>query len=304
MADAEPQEAAASVVFKKPARKNNIRKRKADDDAAVDESSEGGPRCADTASPTASPTRMPDDPRMPAYPRVSPHRRRSVSLELMKELQRQRQRAKGVTLEPKGDAAEAAAGAEDEEGQDLSLDTTFTAQTDAGEVDPNMLKYIEEQMQKEEDAPKRASSAFDADDEELFATPAHLKKRHESASLPAAALEAEDANRWLAGIVEVSLAPEDKMAAIEATELAKRKLMAAKASARASSGPEVSMEIPANYNANFHKHRQESKHLMKSKGGGGPGGGGMGGKHSSDPSLASDGKAMAQFRAHDRNKRN
>tara|TARA_B110001452_G_scaffold54919_1_gene42353 strand:- start:1344 stop:2249 length:906 start_codon:yes stop_codon:yes gene_type:complete len=300
MSEANPETAA--VVFKKPARKANMRKRKADDDAA-EETTEGGPRCAAAAAAGVSIaiSSAKASARTPTDPHTSP-RRRSVSLELMKELQRQRQRAKGVTLEPKGDTVEAVVGGEEEEGQDLSLDTTFTAQTDAGEVDPNMLKYIEEQMQKEDDAPKRANSAFAEDDEELFATPAHLKKRHESASLPAAELEAEDANRWLAGIVEVSLAPEDKMAAIEATELAKRKLMAAKASARAA-GPELSMEIPANYNANFHKHRQETKQMMKEKrgkGGGGPGGGGgkgMGG-------LASDGKAMAQFRAHDRNKRN
>ena len=128
-------------------------------------------------------------------------------------------------------------------------------------------------MDKEGGASKRVSVAFELEDEELFATPANLKERH-AVAMAGSTAEAEDANRWLAGIVEVSLAPEDKMAAIEATDQAKRKLMQDKVS-RLAAGPAISMEIPANFNANFHKHRREGQHLMKSSSGGGKAGGWM-----------------------------
>ena len=214
----------------------------------------------------------------------------------MKELQRQRKREKGVTLELKGtDGAPVEKLDPDDEARDMNLDNTFTAQTDAGEVDPNMLKYIEEQMEKGEDgAPKRAN-AFDADDEELFATPAHLKRMKSDINLT----EAEDAGRWLAGIVEVQVAPEDKMAAIEATENAKRKLMEARAK-RGAPMPSA-MDIPSNFNSNFHKHRREGAQMIKSKGSGGGGPGHT--NQPSDPNLASDGRAAAVFRANDRNNR-
>ena len=214
----------------------------------------------------------------------------------MKELQRQRKREKGVTLELKGtDGAPVEELDPDDEARDMNLDNTFTAQTDAGEVDPNMLKYIEEQMEKGEDgAPKRAN-AFDADDEELFATPAHLKRMKSDINLT----EAEDAGRWLAGIVEVQVAPEDKMAAIEATENAKRKLMEARAK-RGAPMPSA-MDIPSNFNSNFHKHRREGAQMIKSKGSGGGGPGHT--NQPSDPNLASDGRAAAVFRANDRNNR-
>lgn len=46
--ESEAPAAEAAVVFKKPARKANLRKRKIDDDAA-DEAVAGGPRCAHAA---------------------------------------------------------------------------------------------------------------------------------------------------------------------------------------------------------------------------------------------------------------
>lgn len=150
----------------------------------------------------------------------------------MRELQRQRQRAKGVTLEVKSSGDADDAGADDaDDGEDHGLENTFTAQTDGGEVDPNMLRYIEEQMQKQGGQSERAAggAALDDDEHGLYTTPAHLIGKVQSTE----AAELEDANRWLAGIQEVSLSAEDKMANIEQTELAKRKMMAAKVSARA-----------------------------------------------------------------------
>ena len=257
---------AAPVVFKKPARKANMRKRKVEaDDADAGEAGEasGGPRCAEgPAQPACTPCAARAHtlrPHPPGAQRRMP--RGSASLEMMKELQRQRKREKGVSLELKGTDGDAEELNPEEEARELNLDSTFTAQTDAGEVDPNMLKYIEEQMEKGEDGAAKRNAAFEADDEELFATPAHLKERLKS---DVNLTEAEDAGRWLAGIVEVQVAPEEKMAAIEATEKAKRKLMEAKVKRGMAQGS--AMDIPSNFNSNFHKHRQEGSKMIHSKG--------------------------------------
>ena len=251
---------AAPVVFKKPARKANMRKRKVEaDDADAGEAGQasGGTRCAEGPRAARTHALRPHPPG--AQRRVA---RGSASLEMMKELQRQRKREKGVSLELKGTDGDAEElNPDEEEARELNLDSTFTAQTDAGEVDPNMLKYIEEQMEKGEDGAAKRNAAFEADDEELFATPAHLKERLKS---DVNLTEAEDAGRWLAGIVEVQVAPEEKMAAIEATEKAKRKLMEAKVKRGMAQGS--AMDIPSNFNLNFHKHRQEGSKMIHSKG--------------------------------------
>ena len=141
-----------------------------------------------------------------------------------------RQRAKGVTLEVKNtseaqgeEGEEAAAAAEDH-----GLDSTFTSQKDGGEVDTNMMKYIEEQMQKQGGSSAAEVRATPDDEDGLYTTPAHLIGKVQATE---AELQQEDANRWLAGIQEVALTAEDKMATIEQTEAAKRKMMAAKVSA-------------------------------------------------------------------------
>ena len=68
----------------------------------------------------------------PTTPPPPPAAGRRTSLELMRELQRQRQRSKGVTLEPRGDQDLEAAAAAGEAEADHSLDSTFTSQTDGG----------------------------------------------------------------------------------------------------------------------------------------------------------------------------
>ena len=96
---------------------------------------------------------------------------------VMKELLRQRHRSKGVTLDPKGGTElEAPPEDADEQSQGThNLSATFTAQTEAGEVDPKMLQYIEEQMRKEEGAQETLAPSVDPDEEELYTTAAHLQ---------------------------------------------------------------------------------------------------------------------------------
>jgi len=234
----------------------------------------------------------------------------SVSLEMMRELQRQRQRAKGVSLEVKGIGEavdEALAGAGGVEETDHGLESTFTSQTDSGEVDPNMLKYIEEQMQGGGDgggdsAALARTSALDAEEAELYTTPAHL-----IGVMPSNApqVEEESASRWLAGIMEVPLSTEEKIASIEATERAKREMMSKVASKavfrQQEEHREHQLSIPTNFNSNFHQHKRESALLRKAAQGagkgGGPGGAGppRGGGGGRD--MASDGNAYGRFRA-------
>lgn len=230
----------------------------------------------------------------------------------MRELQRQRQRAKGVSLEAKGVDAEAdalAEGGAEEAAVDHSLDSTFTSQVDSGEVDPNMLKYIEEQMHRADDAgadgadgASKRATALDPEEEELYTTPAHLVGVVPGGSVFA---EEESANRWLAGIMEVPLSTDDKISAIERTEDAKRKMMASKAerAANKAANPRGDVIIPGNYNANFHQHRREFAVTGKGKGkGGGRLGGGKGGrgKGSGD---ASDARAYGSYVSHNRHKK-
>jgi len=242
---------ADAPVFKKPNRNRNIRKRGADDvDAGAGDA--GGP---------------------------------GASLEVMRELQRQRQRSKGVSLELKGgqDVEDAQAA---DDADDHGLESTFTAQTDAGEADPSMLRYIEEQMKGDEGEQARPTAG--GDDDGLYLTPAHLRGK---APADGAAAELEDAGRWLAGIMEVPLDAADKMASIEETEKAKRKMMAKQNASQ--SGGQIKMIIPTNYNANFHQHRRE---MTATKGGGKKAGGGGG------PPVASDHNAVQSFRSNERDK--
>lgn len=233
----------------------------------------------------------------------------------MRELQRQRQRARGVVLEAKGDStadqsAEEGAG----EAGSAGLESTFTAQVEGGEVDPNMLRYIEEQMRKES-GDDGAKASLQAEDEDLYMTPAQLqarialgKSRQRKGGDDHAAGEVEDANRWLAGIAEVELPAEERIANIEATEAAKHRVMEERAR-KLAAGSGLSMVIPTNFNANFHAHRRE---LVQARIGGrsdGPGDGvstsrGRGRKASDGlRAVESDGHALSAFKRNEYGKR-
>ena len=238
------------------------------------------------------------------------------SLEMMRELQRQRQRARGVTLEAKGvaddvEAVLAAGGADAEPAAEQGLASTFTTQTDSGEVDPNMLRYIEEQMQQQGGGGDMSGGGvLDPEEAELYTTPAHLLAAVPGGSNPHA--QEESASRWLAGIVEVSLGTEAKMDCIEAAERAKRQMMQKasdkEAFRRAEQEREHQLTIPMNFNSNFHQHRRE--HAIKRRGddpsGGGGGGGGKGGTqggHGGARNMSSDSQAYGRYMAKVRNER-
>lgn len=266
---------------------------------------------------------------------------------MMRELQKQRQRARGVTLEPKAavdavDEEEAADQEEEEEEKyglqyrakpsEHALESTFTSQAEAAAVDPMMLKYIEDKLREErgdlpasaaaaggsgeggEKAAARAAAA--AEEAELYRLPSHLL-----AGRGGAVQETEDpaAGRWLTGIAEVSLGAEARMAAIEATESAKRAMMEKQMDRQRQKHEDANREgahkliVPGNFNSNFHEHRREHAIAQKAaatggRGGGGGGGrgggGGGGGRGGGDGSknLAGDAAAYGRFRTNERNK--
>ena len=160
----EPTEAPVveEIAFKKPVRRNTMRKR----ERPAEEESEPKveqPVDGDGAAGTSN------------------------TISLMMELQKQRKRSHGLSMEPTEtlDEVEEALAAEKAEAAaaaDNGLDSTFTSQTDAGDIDHNMLKYIEEQMQGGkggdgegggEAAPR--ATALSAEEAELYTTPAELR---------------------------------------------------------------------------------------------------------------------------------
>mmetsp|Transcript_42384 Transcript_42384/g.137915 ORF Transcript_42384/g.137915 Transcript_42384/m.137915 type:complete len:283 (+) Transcript_42384:49-897(+) len=275
-------EAAPAPTFKKPRRPANIRKRGASEAEA-------------DADADAAPAGRPGN-----------------SLTVMRELQRQRQRTKGVALDimAEGGAAEEGGGEEGGDAGDggAGLDSTFTAQADASEVDPNMLRYIEEQMKNGGSADGAAEGAADGDEDSLYVAPAHMREaialghlRHEQAMVQQGADEQGGAaTRWLAGIAEVELSVEERMATVEATEAAKRRAVEQRAQRAAAAGGGVgpSLVIPSNFNANFHAHRRETAQARAPPGGGGGGAGGGGGPRCTDGlrAVESDGAALSAFK--------
>jgi len=217
-----------------------------------------------------------------------------ATVHAMRALQKQRQRHRGVTLEAKGELdLEDQVGREDAEPGDVAavLDATFTQQTEGGDVDPNMLRYIEEEMgtiTDETDAPAKPV-AKDADSE-LYETPAFLLQRKMAAGQPEE--DREDAQRWLAGIEEVQLGAEEKLINYEETERAKAQMLARLESRmrrsanrdRSSDAPRhVSEPLPGNFTSNFHHHRKSFAMAQRPNGfkqnnlhQGGPPGGGRG----------------------------
>jgi len=208
----------------------------------------------------------------------------STSLQAMRTLQRNRQRACGVTLEAKGEVdPEEQAGAEpgEEEPGDVAavLDATFTQQTEGGDVDPNMLRYIEEAMGKDPSAEGgSAADALDDEEAELYKTPEFLLARKNAAAKED---QEEDAQRWLAGIEEVEVSVHEKLYNVEQTEKAKAKMLDKLESKMRKSavqqgrgeqtggGAREATALPGNFGSNYHMHRKSFAMAQRPGGGGG-----------------------------------
>ena len=122
--------------------------------------------------------------------------------------------------------------------------------------------FTPEQLQRLYEVSRAIHATLESEEAQLYTTPAHL-----IGVVPAgmgASDETEDsANRWLAGIMEVPLSTEEKIAAIEQTEKAKRAMMDKQRAKQEMREKEQEREhhtlvMPGNYNSNFHQHRREN----------------------------------------------
>ncbi|XP_010480882.1 PREDICTED: uncharacterized protein C9orf78 homolog [Camelina sativa] len=199
--------------------------------------------------------------------------KRRLALEEVKFLQKQRERKLGVPA-LSSTAAQYSIGkvkpvekAEAEgEKEELVLQDTFAQETAVLIEDPNMVKYIEQELAK-----KRGKNIDDAEEvenelkrveDELYKIPDHLKVKKRSSE--------ESSTQWTTGIAEVQLPIEYKLKNIEETEAAKKLLQEKRLMGR----PKSEFSIPSSYSADYfqrgkdyaEKLRREHPELYKDRG--------------------------------------
>ncbi|CAH2039153.1 unnamed protein product [Thlaspi arvense] len=216
--------------------------------------------------------------------------KRRLALEEVKFLQKQRERKLGIsalsTAQNSTGKLKAVEKTEVEgEKEELVLQDTFAQETAVLIEDPNMVKYIEQELAK-----KRGRSLDDAEEvenelkrveDELYMIPDHLKVKKRSSE--------ESSTQWTTGIAEVQLPIEYKLKNIEETEAAKKLLQEKRLMGR----PKSEFNIPSSYSADYfqrgkdyaEKLRREHPELYKERG---PQADGQGAKPSSSNNGAAD----------------
>ncbi|KAG9460033.1 hypothetical protein H6P81_004541 [Aristolochia fimbriata] len=174
---------------------------------------------------------------------------RKLALEEVKFLQKQRNRKPGLPALPPGQTATAAVrrGADKNEGdgekEELVLQDTFAQETAVTIEDPNMLKYVEQELAKKRGKNIDANNPDESDskcaEDELYVIPEHLKVKRRNPE--------ESSTQWTTGIAEVQLPIEYKLRNIEETEAAKKLLQ----DKRLVGKPRTEMTIPSSYSADF-----------------------------------------------------
>ncbi|KFK42602.1 hypothetical protein AALP_AA1G016700 [Arabis alpina] len=196
---------------------------------------------------------------------------RRLALEEVKFLQKQRERKLGVpVLSPTQNSVGKVKAVEkvevEGEKEELVLQDTFAQETAVLIEDPNMVKYIEQELAK-----KRGKNLDDAEEvenelkrveDELYMIPDHLKVKKRSSE--------ESSTQWTTGIAEVQLPIEYKLKNIEETEAAKKLLQEKRLMGR----PKSEFSIPSSYSADYfqrgkdyaEKLRREHPELYKDRG--------------------------------------
>jgi len=182
---------------------------------------------------------------------------RRQKLKEAKELQQLRSKTVGISPEDLLGITKGHIGEEEEGDNDHTLESTFTdsATADKTEQEKKMAEWVDEQMGGEP-AGKGADGqpkTFNDLQAELFATP----EGFEAAVAPNKDKLAEEAT-WLTGISEFQLPLEYKIKNLEATEAAKRNLIASKqASLKKRANPEpVFSQLPRSVTADYAQHRK------------------------------------------------
>ncbi|EDV50205.1 telomere length and silencing protein 1 homolog [Drosophila erecta] len=143
---------------------------------------------------------------------------------------------------------------EADDAYDVGIGTQFSAETNKRDEDEEMMKYIEQELQKRkgggtEDVPEDdgdMNKYLTPEDAALYALPDHLRQSSSHRS------EEMLSNQMLNGIPEVDLGIVAKIRNIEATEEAKQKLM--QDAKNKKDGP--SQFVPTNMAVNFMQHNR------------------------------------------------
>ncbi|EDW72642.1 uncharacterized protein Dwil_GK17111 [Drosophila willistoni] len=146
---------------------------------------------------------------------------------------------------------------EADDAYDVGIGTQFSAETNKRDEDEEMMKYIEQELQKRKGGATDADTGGDNDDSDahkyltpedaaLYALPDHLRQSSSHRS------EEMLSNQMLNGIPEVDLGIQAKIRNIEATEDAKQKLL--QDAKNKKDGP--SQFVPTNMAVNFMQHNR------------------------------------------------
>lgn len=196
---------------------------------------------------------------------------RRLALEEVKFLQKQRERKLGIPAIPTLQTGSSAPKVNDKndvdgEKEELVLQDTFAQETAVMVEDPNMLKYVEQQLAKKRgrniDAANQVENDLKRAEDELYKIPEHLKVKKRNSE--------ESSTQWTTGIAEVQLPIEYKLRNIEETEAAKKLLQDKRLTGRT----KTDTSIPSSYSADYfqrgkdyaEKLRREHPELYKDKG--------------------------------------
>ncbi|XP_023549511.1 protein COP1 SUPPRESSOR 2 [Cucurbita pepo subsp. pepo] len=153
-----------------------------------------------------------------------------------------------------GSKNESAGGEGDKD--DLVLQDTFAQETAVMVEDPNMLKYIEQELAKKRgrtlETVEGAENDLKQAEDELYKIPEHLKVKRRNSN--------ESSTQWTTGIAEVQLPIEFKLKNIEETEAAKKLLQEKRFVGRSKS----EFSIPSSFSADyFHRGRDYAEKLRR-----------------------------------------
>lgn len=196
---------------------------------------------------------------------------RRLALEEVKFLQRQRERKSGIpaipTVQTAGVVAKVTEKNEgDGEKEELVLQDTFAQETAVMVEDPNMVKYVEQELAKKRgrniENIDQVENELNRAEDELYKIPEHLKVKKRNSE--------ESSTQWTTGIAEVQLPIEYKLRNIEETEAAKKLLQEKRLMGRTKS----EFSIPSSYSADYfqrgkdyaEKLRREHPELYKDRG--------------------------------------
>ncbi|KAK2430605.1 protein COP1 SUPPRESSOR [Trifolium repens] len=196
-------------------------------------------------------------------------RERRLALEEIKLLQKQRERKSGIsatlTLHQSQPGVSTAKPVDKNDGggdgggdkDDLVLQDTFAQETAVMDEDPNMVKYIEQELAKKRgrniDAEDQVENELKRAEDELYTIPDHLKVKKRNSE--------ESSTQWTTGIAEIQLPIEYKLKNIEETEAAKKLLQEKRLMVGRTKSD---FSIPSSYSADyFQRGRDYAEKLRK-----------------------------------------